>query len=289
MSQRGYAVAYDDLLVCFSSYPEATPPGVVSEAARVTAALGASACAVAGHIEIPLKSNQLAEMLLHLSDLARDEEAKSLQNAQSVMQGFKSAAQSHGLSATTTIIHAELHTLVDRLTQMARTRSLTILPIEAFASVPGGLAEALIFGSGRPVVVFAHGQRMPPRPRFERIVVAWDGGRAAARAVADAMPLLRRAEEVSILAVIGDKPSVPKGALGELVRHLAACGVAAVPQEVTKTDPDIGRVINDYAVATGADLLVMGAFGHSRVREFVLGGATQSLLTEASIPVFMSH
>ena len=172
---------------------------------------------------------------------------------------------------------------------MARTRSLTILPVEAFASVPGGLAEALIFGSGRPVVVFAHGQRMPVHPRFERIVVAWDGGRAAARAVADAMPLLRRAEEVSILAVIGDKPSVPKGALGELVRHLAACGVAAVAQEVMKTDPDIGRVINDHAVATGADLLVMGAFGHSRVREFVLGGATQSLLTEASIPVFMSH
>lgn len=282
-------MAYDDLLVCFSSYPEATPPGVISEAARVTAALGASVCAVAGHVKIPLKSNQLAEMLLHLSDLARDEEAKSLHNAQSVMQGFQSAAESHGLSATTTIIHAELHTLVDHLTQMARTRSLTILPVEAFASVPGGLAEALIFGSGRPVVVFAHGQRMPAHPRFERIVVAWDGGRAAARAVADAMPLLRRAEEVSILAVIGDKPSVPKGALGELVRHLAACGVAAVAQEVMKTDPDIGRVINDHAVATGADLLVMGAFGHSRVREFVLGGATQSLLTEASIPVFMSH
>ena len=65
--------------------------------------------------------------------------------------------------------------------------------------------------------------------------------------------------------------------------------MTAVPQEVAKTDPDIGRVINDHAVATGADLLVMGAFGHSRVREFVLGGATQSLLTEASIPVFMSH
>ncbi|MBB3889334.1 nucleotide-binding universal stress UspA family protein [Phenylobacterium haematophilum] len=282
-------MAYDDLLVCFSSYPDPTPPDVISEAARVTAALGASACAVAGHIKIPLKSNQLAEMLMHLSDVARDEEAKSLRNAQSVMKGFQSAAESFGLTATTKIIPAELHTMIDRLVQMARTRSLTILPIEAFATVPGGLAEALIFGSGRPVVLFAHGQRMPAHPRFERIVVAWDGGRAAARAVADAMPLLRRAEEVSVLAVTGDKPSVAKGALGELIRHLAACGVAAVPQEVMKTNPDIGRVINDNAVATGADLLVMGAFGHSRVREFVLGGATQSLLVEPSVPLFMSH
>ena len=160
MSQRGYAVAYDDLLVCFSSYPDPTPPDVISEAARVTAALGASACAVAGHIKIPLKSNQLAEMLMHLSDVARDEEAKSLRNAQSVMKGFQSAAESFGLTATTKIIPAELHTMIDRLVQMARTRSLTILPIEAFATVPGGLAEALIFGSGRPVVLFAHGQRL---------------------------------------------------------------------------------------------------------------------------------
>lgn len=286
---KGATVAYDDLLVCFNSYPEPTPRGVVAEAARLAAALGVSACAVAGHITIPLKNNPVAELLLHLSEVAREEEAKSLRNAQSIMRGFQEAASTLDLSVTTTILHTDLQHLIDRLTQMARTRSLTILPIEAFATVPGGLAEALIFGSGRPVVIFAPGRRTIANPRFERIVVAWDGGRAAARALADAMPLLRRAKRVSILTVTGDKPSLANGASLELARHLAASGVAAVCDDIPKTDPDVGRVISDHAVATDAELLVMGAFGHSRFREFVLGGATQSLLTDPALPIFMSH
>ena len=283
-------MVFTDMLVCLDSYPDASSTTAVDQCARLAAALGEGVCAVAAHVRIPLKSNLIANLLLDLSDVARTEEARSLQNAQNVLERFVTSASVAGLAAPTTmIIRADLQDPSERIVQIARTRSLCLIPQERIDDGQASLAEAVIFGSGRPAVVFAAGDQAVVKGGLDTVVVAWDGGRAAARTVADAMPVLSRAGEVRIVSVLNDKPSVSAGSATDLVRHLAVSGISAVLDEIDGRGQEIGRCLTRHAQDCGADLLVMGAFGHSRAREFILGGATQRLLREPIVPVFLSH
>jgi nucleotide-binding universal stress UspA family protein len=147
------------------------------------------------------------------------------------------------------------------------------------------IVEELLFHTGRPVIVVPQGAATF---RASRILVAWDGGERAARALHNAMPLLRAADRVEIVAVQNDKdPSVlPRGS--ELAPFLARHGVTVDVVALDMTD-GAGKAILSRARTTAADLIVMGAFAHSRLRQFVMGGVTESMLTEAEVPVFMSH
>src|SRR4029450_4325432 len=129
---------------------------------------------------------------------------------------------------------------------------------------------------GRPVIVFPDSMEVLPAPHFGTVAIAWDGGAKAARAVADAMPLLVQASQVRILVVTREKSTTQPGAALDLVRHLEAQGVSSVVDEASIDKRDIGRAIREYIADRDVDLLVMGGFGHARAREFVLGGATRS-------------
>lgn len=148
------------------------------------------------------------------------------------------------------------------------------------------LADHLVLDAGRPVLV------VPPRPHsgsLERVLVAWNASREATRAVNDALPLLRAAKKVVVLAVnpVGgpDGHGAVPGA--DLSLHLARHGVNAEAEAIEADD--VGRALLARAAERGADALVMGAYGRSRVRELVLGGATRYVLDHAEIPVLMSH
>ena len=151
------------------------------------------------------------------------------------------------------------------------------------------LAETLIFGSGRPTVV------LPERPRWSKavaldtVVVAWDFSRNSSRAVADALPILKKAKLVSVLTVINEKVFSSGRSGTELAKYLARHGVNVVLDEVDAAGRDIASVFELHMTLRDADLLVMGAYGHSRFREFVLGGATRSMLLRPPVPVFLSH
>jgi nucleotide-binding universal stress UspA family protein len=123
---------------------------------------------------------------------------------------------------------------------------------------------------------------------FRRIVVAWDGSARAARALNDAMPFLRGAEHVEIVSVVNDKDLSRMVPGAEVAPHLSRHGVKAEVVDLELVS-DAGRTILDRAKLVGADMIVMGAFAHSRWRQFVLGGATESMLLNADIPVLMSH
>lgn len=124
---------------------------------------------------------------------------------------------------------------------------------------------------------------------LRKVAIAWDGGPCAARAVAEAMPLLGRAAQVRVFTVVGEKPSVEPGLAAELVRHLGAHGVVAAVDEVDIGGRAIGAALDAYLKAQAPDLLVMGAYGHSRLQEFVLGGATEHMLWETKVPTFLAH
>jgi nucleotide-binding universal stress UspA family protein len=122
-----------------------------------------------------------------------------------------------------------------------------------------------------------------------RIMICWDGSRAAARAVADALPLLKKAEQVEVV-IVSAKPTktdeVPGADLGQ---HLARHGLRVDIKHITSPDIDVPSTILSYAADSSADMIVMGGYGHSRLREFVLGGVTRGLLESMTVPILMSH
>jgi nucleotide-binding universal stress UspA family protein len=124
--------------------------------------------------------------------------------------------------------------------------------------------------------------------KFDRIMVGWDGGACAARAVSDAMPFLERAGTVEVVMVAerGKSDEVP-GA--DIARHLARHGIKVGVKQIVAPDAKVADVLLSHAADSATDFLVMGGFGHSRLREFVLGGVTRSILDAMTIPTLMSH
>jgi nucleotide-binding universal stress UspA family protein len=149
---------------------------------------------------------------------------------------------------------------------------------------PPGLVESLILTSGRPVILFPLNGTVS---HIRRILVGWNAGRQAVRAVADALPLLVRAEAVEVLAV--DPERHRDSGQADIARHLARHGAHVDVRRVSSGGADIGRVLLSQAARFGADLVVIGAYGHSRLSEWVFGGVTQTVLREAGLPVLMSR
>jgi nucleotide-binding universal stress UspA family protein len=146
-----------------------------------------------------------------------------------------------------------------------------------------------VMSSGRPVLVVPFAGEFPTLA--EHVLVAWNASREAARAVNDALPLLERAKMVTVLAInprhgIGGHGDVPAA---DIALHLARHGVRAEASHTVARDIPDGEALLSYAADIGADLIVAGAYGHSRAREMVFGGVTRTLLAEMTVPVFLSH
>jgi nucleotide-binding universal stress UspA family protein len=154
---------------------------------------------------------------------------------------------------------------------------------------PPGLAESLILTSGRPIILFPSVSTVS---RIRRILVGWNARRESVRAVADAMPALMKAESVEVL-VIDDERTAGHGQDpgAEVARHLARRGVKVETLRLssTKEKEEVGHLLLSQAATFGADLLVMGAYGHSQLREWMFGSVTRTVLREAGLPVLMSR
>lgn len=148
------------------------------------------------------------------------------------------------------------------------------------------MIDELLFAAGRPTIV------VPPgvvRFSAKTIVAAWDGGACAARAINDAMPLLAAAEKAQLVCIVNEKDLARAVPGAEFAPHLDRHGVKVELVDLSPAHRDAGRAIRDHAKAVGADMIVMGAFGHSRLRQLVLGGVTEAMLRETPAPVFFSH
>jgi nucleotide-binding universal stress UspA family protein len=149
--------------------------------------------------------------------------------------------------------------------------------------------EAVLFGSGRPVLIVPYIILHVPS-QLRTVLVAWNEGRLAARAIADALPLLQMADRVEVVTVSGPNPSGSRHASADMMaQHLAQHGIKADMKALAKGDVDIGSTLVSYAADVSADLIVMGAYGHSRLREIVLGGTTRTILQSMTVPVLMAH
>jgi nucleotide-binding universal stress UspA family protein len=279
---------FKDVLLHLDSYPDPTPLEGVDRSIGLAGLLQAKLTALTVKVRIPVHSNRVADYLIGLSGMAREEEEKSAIRCRELLQKCESKATSVGVFEGVILEKADFYDVGGRVADYARTRDLSVIPLTAKADAPGSVAETVIFESGRPVVI------LQPSPeatiaRLNTVVVAWDGSRPAARAVADAMPILSLAKRVHILTVVHEKESAVSGIGANLTRHLKAHGIEARIEEVDAKGATIGIILEKYVKSLPADLLVMGAYGHSRVREFLLGGATKSVLSVPPVPIFLSH
>ena len=214
--------------------------------------------------------------------------AESAAAAERARRAFDADAQRAGVAADSITISATPAEAADRFGAFARNFDLSIV---AQAQPDGDVAESLaiegaLFNSGRPVLVVPYIQSSGLR--LERVMVCWDGGRNAARAIGDAMPFLRRAGAVDVVTVESrERRNEIAGA--RIAEHLARHGLKVELKPIVAPDVDVADTILSHAADTSADLIVMGGFGHSRLREFILGGATQGILGSMTVPTLMAH
>jgi len=148
-------------------------------------------------------------------------------------------------------------------------------------------AGDLLLSAGRPVLFVPYAGRFPDAGK--RVLIAWNASREAARAVTDALPLLERAQSVEVVAFDPEGGDHGEIAGADIALYLARHGVKATAARQFAPDVEIGAQILSCAADVSADLIVMGGYGHSRLRELALGGATRSLLEAMTVPVLMAH
>lgn len=203
--------------------------------------------------------------------------------ARSIAERAAGDAAQAGLVCTTQTPSLPYPEVVNRLAEQARLHDLTILDAGPRTyDLDRETIEKALFASGRPVIAVP-----PGRTAFaaRRMIVAWDGSAQAARAANDAMPLLRAAEAVEIVSV-GAEPDAVPGA--EFAPHFARHGIAVTVNDLPRQD-SVAETLRAQAGLFQADLIVLGAYRHSRSREFFFGGVTRALLKHAPVPLFLSH
>jgi nucleotide-binding universal stress UspA family protein len=214
---------------------------------------------------------------------------ESDKRAATAIARFDQAAKRAGISYETRTISASLSGAADQLGRLGRRFDLVIVgqPERSKAGPDEIVDEGVLFESGRPVIFVPFIQRNGLK--LDRVMVCWDGSRAATRAIADALPLLRKAKQVEVVIVANGRSKSDEIPGADLGQHLARHGLKIDVKRITSPDIDVASTILSYAADTSADFLVMGGYGHSRLREFVLGGVTRGLLESMTVPVLMSH
>jgi len=209
--------------------------------------------------------------------------------AQTAIDRFEAAVKREGLSAEHRLIETSIGGAASMFGRIARRFDLAVVgQMDPERMMPDDLLiESALFESGRPVVVVPYIQK--DGLKLDRVMVCWDGSRNAARAIADALPFLKRGKIIEI-GMVGSRSGKPDELPGaDLGEHLARHGFKVEVKRLVAADVDVTNTILSYAADCAADFIVMGGYGHSRLREFVLGGATRGILQSMTVPVLMSH
>ncbi|RUV73271.1 MAG: universal stress protein [Mesorhizobium sp.] len=268
------------------TYPDPISESVAANVVGMAAQLNVALHILAVNVDFPPISSALSRLLLNTPEMIRAAEATSRKRSEEILAGVNRQASQYGVEITTDTMTAAPAFLGDTAATHARYFDLVFVGWEANNPTSRMTAEAIVFGSGRPTILVP--EVVHPVP-IDHVAIAWDGSRVAARAVADATPLLQRAAKISVLTIIGEKPLPEKDAGARLATSLQKRGLSAEAVEISAEDCPISATLQQRAIDLGATLLVMGGFGHSRVRDFVLGGATEGVFSDLEMPVLLSH
>ena len=215
----------------------------------------------------------------------RDNEAA----ARAAIGRFSEAAAQAEVASEPMLLSASHSSVGKEFGRIARRFDLAV--VDQANPDDGALDEIIsvniMFESGRPIIVVPYIQREPVK--LERVMVCWDGSRAAARAVADAMPLLERANRVEVVIVSNERGKQDEIEGADIGQHLARHGLKVEVNRIMRGELDVADALLSHCADAGADFIVMGGYGHSRLREFILGGVTRKILHSMPVPALMSH
>ena len=209
--------------------------------------------------------------------------------AEAAIKSFTAAADQAGISAEPLTTSASLAGAGDRFARMARRFDLAIVgqAQPEISSMEQIIGETTLFEFGRPMIMVPYIQKAPFKT--DNVMICWDGSRTAARAVADAIPVIRNSGRVEIVIVTNERGKEDEIEGADIGQHLARHGLKVDVHRISGGNIDVADALLSHAADSGADLMVMGGYGHSRLREFVLGGVTRSIFESMTVPVLMSH
>lgn len=219
------------------------------------------------------------------ADALGDLFAESETEARGAIERFELATKRGALSAESRLVSGTPKTF----SEVARCFDLSVvMQSDDHKGISNSiLIETTLFDSGRPLIIVPNTQR--ETLKLEKVVCCWDGSRTAARAINDALPLLKKANAVELL-IVEDETTANEQVKGtEIGRHLARHDIKVAVETIPAADMDVANAILSHVAGSPTSLLVMGGYGHSRLREFVFGGATRGMLSAMTVPVFMSH
>jgi nucleotide-binding universal stress UspA family protein len=223
------------------------------------------------------------------AEVIESQEADNETAAKAAIKKFLAASERAGISADPLTISASLSGAGDKFARMARRFDLAIVgqARPETSTLEEIIGETTLFESGRPVIFVPYIQKAPFK--VDNVMVCWDGSRPAARAIGDAMPLLVKAGSVEIVIVTNERGKQDEIEGADMGQHLARHDVKVDVHRVPGGNIDVADALLSHAADSGSDLVVMGGYGHSRFREFVLGGVTHSIFRSMTVPVLMSH
>ena len=223
------------------------------------------------------------------ADFIESQRAETEAAASAAITRFEEAARRASVSAESRLLAASIAEASDQFGRIARRFDLAVVgqAEPEKASAEELLAESALFEGGRPVLVVPYIQE--PELKLGKVLVCWDGSRAAARAAGDALPFLARANGIEVLIVAGERGKSDEIPGADVGQHLARHGLRVDVKRIGATESDVANTILSYVADSGADLIVMGGYGHSRLREFILGGVTRGILEAMTVPTLMAH
>lgn len=263
------------------TFPDAFTETVLANAVDLANNLDASLHATIVDVSIPPIINPWP-IFLDTDQMIQQAESKSRRQGEILADALRRRCVETGIAIDIKTVRVAQPDAITEVVEDARVHDLVLTQSKPeFAA----LTEALIFEAGRPVILYPD---QVFSGRIEHVAIAWDSSRAAARALADAAIFIGQATRVSVICVMGEKP-LEENAAKVLVSTLRSKGVNAELYLVPGIEKSIGEAIQSHARELRADMLVMGGYGHSRLREFVLGAATSDVLSNTKLPVLVSH
>lgn len=274
------------ILVPLHTYLDGNSPNLASHVGAAASHLGGEAYLLTMHADFPSFHSPLADVILDVPAMVQFAKMRCQENAAVLIRAIRSELEQRGVkmhSLEADYLPTELANIV---IDSCKYHDLSILGVGRHDAALCGTAEAAIFGSGKPVLLVPEDL---PAACYDHVAIAWDGSRVAARAVADAWPFLLRATSISILCVDDEKPLPENNITARLAEYLSHHGLKAHGYVIQTRAQPIAETLQDHSLSIGAGLLVMGGYGHSRIRDFVLGGATGGILRALKLPALLSH
>jgi nucleotide-binding universal stress UspA family protein len=223
------------------------------------------------------------------ADVIESQRADNETVAEAAIKDFNVATDRAGISAEPQMLNASLTGAGDQFARMARRFDLAIVgqAQPEMSTMEQIIGETTLFESGRPMIMVPYIQKAPFKTN--NVIICWDGSRTAARAVADAIPILSKSSRIEIVSVTSERGKEDEIEGADIGQHLARHGLKVDVHRISRGNIDVADALLSHAADSAADLLVMGGYGHSRLREFVLGGVTRSIFQSMTLPVLLSH